>query len=168
MSTEHQGSQLALRQTRHPISPRIEYRRRLVAFIELFADAVRKPDAIYALTRKEPRCRLPDDKQREMIHDGIREGMISRARIIRYRAAQLLDDLAQFPEESCPKDLLYIQAMIETAEMVEALTVAQGVPTETNRVTAVREAREAIATSELHCSALLAPPAHPLPLGRPR
>jgi hypothetical protein len=168
MSTEYQGSQLALRHTRHPISPRLEYRRRLVAFMELFADAVRKPAAIYALSRKEPRCRLPDDKQREIIHDGIRDGLISRARIIRYRAAQLLDDFAQFPEESGPKDLLFVEAMLQTAECVEALTVAHGLPTEANRIAAVRESREAIATTELHCHVLLALPTHPLPMGASR
>jgi len=166
MSTEHQGSRLAPRQTRHSISPRLEYRRRLVAFIELFADAVRKPQAIYDLTRREPRCQLPDEKQRAIIHQGIRDGVISRARIIRYRAAQLLDDFAQFPDESCPNDLLYVEAMIQTAEWVEAMTVAHGMPTEANRVCAVKEARDAIVAAELHCAMLL--PSHPLPMRAPQ
>lgn len=167
-TTEHQGVRLAAHQTRHQISPRLAHRRRLVAFLELFTDAVRKPAAIYALTRKEPRCQLPDEKQRAIIHDGIRDGLIARARIIRYRAAQLLDDFAQFPDEVGPKDLLYVEAMLQTAEMVEAQTIAHGLPTEANRIAAVRESREAIATTELHCHVLLALPTHPLPMGATR
>jgi hypothetical protein len=155
MSTEQHGLRLATHPTQHRIDPRMQHRRRLAAFIELWADAARKPAAVYALTRKDPRCKLPDEKQRTMIHNGIRDGMIARARIIRYRAAQLLDDLAQFPEESCPNDLTYVQTMLETAEAIEALTIAKGMPTEANRVAAVRETREAIATSELHCHLLL-------------
>lgn len=154
MSTERHGLRLATHPTQNRIDPRIQHRRRLIAFVDLFAEAARKPDAVYALTRKHPRCKLPDDRQRDIIHQGIRDGMIARARIIRYRAAQLLDDLAQFPEESCPNDLTYVSMMYEVAEAVQAQTIAHGLPTEGNITAAIRETRESIAVAELQCSFL--------------
>lgn len=89
-----------------PITARLEQRRRLVAFCELFSDASRKPDAIYDLQRSEPRCGLPDEKQRSLIHQGIREGYITRDRLIRYRLSQILDDLEQFGIQGEPADAL--------------------------------------------------------------
>lgn len=146
------------------VSPQIEERRRLVAFAELFADAPRKPDALHALTRREPRCQLPDEKQRSMIHDGIRAGVVSRERIVRYRATQLLDDLAQFGDTDADAvDVCYVRAMIEIAEAVEAQTVARALPTDANRLAAVRETREAVA--ELQCHVLTLPPRHVVPMG---
>lgn len=162
-STESHRAPLARRPIPTGISPQLEHRRRRNAFVELFTDAVRKPAAIYALTRKEPRCQLPDEKQRALIHKGIRDGVISRARVIRYRASQLLGDFAQFPDEAGAIDVLYVQAMVEVAEMVEAQTIARAMPTEGNRDVAVRESREAVAVVELHCAALSQ--WHPLPRG---
>jgi hypothetical protein len=139
---------------RSAMDPRMVYRRRLEAFRELFADASPKPAALNAITRADPRTKLYDERQREIIHAGIRDGVISRARIIRYRAEQLLDDLAQFPGDACPNDALYLQFMREAAEAVEAQTLARGVATEGTRVTALRETQELIAVAELHCAAM--------------
>lgn len=167
MSTEHRGSRLAS----HPnqsdrtfreqitikqgdVTERLAARRRLVAFVELFADAPRKPDAIYDLTRAEPRCQLPDEKKHRLIHQGIKDGVISRERLIRYRATQLLDDLAAFPDAGTPAEALYVPFMKELAEAVDAQTVARGVPTPANVDHAVRETREAIVVAEFRCHAL--------------
>lgn len=166
MSTEFHRADLAVRPTRVRSHPRIEWRRRLNALAELFLDVARKPDALYALTRRVPRCKLPDEKLRTMIHDGIRAGQISRARLIRYRAAQLQDDFAQFPDEASSQQVLYVQLMLEQAEAIEAQTVAYAMPTEGNRVAAVRETREAITIAELQCAMML--PSHPLPHGAHR
>lgn len=158
MATRHHMAPLARHQITirgAPITARLAERRRLVAFAELFQHAARKPDALYALTRKEPRCALPDEKQRQMIHDGIREGVISREQIIRYRATQLLDDLAAFPDAGSAAEALYVPMVREIAQALDAQTVAHGVPTPANQDTAVRESKEAIAVLELHCAALV-------------
>lgn len=165
-TTEPNRRALASCRTPARITPRLEMRRRLVALVELFTDAPRKPAAIYDVTRRAPRCQLPDEKHRALIHDGIRAGLISRERIVRYRAQQLLDDFAQFPDEASAKDALYVRLMFEAADCVKAQTVAQGMPTEGNCLDAVRETRELIAVAELQCCALL--PTHPLSMGAPR
>ena len=153
LTTTNRRSPLA---RRHHIEPRwlhdhSVWRERRDQFAALFADAHPKPPEIIAITRAEPRTKLYDERQREIIHAGIRAGMISRERLIRYRAQQLLDDLAQFPAQASTGDVVYVRAMLETAEMVEAQTVAHAIPTETNRMTALRETREAIAVAELMC-----------------
>jgi hypothetical protein len=153
LTTTNRRSPLA---RRHHIEPRwiaepSAWRERRDQFAALFADAHPKPPEIIAITRAEPRTKLYDERQREIIHAGIRAGMISRERLIRYRAQQLLDDLAQFHDQASAGDVMYVRAMLETAEMVEAQTVARALPTETNRMTALRETREAIAVAELMC-----------------
>jgi hypothetical protein len=141
--------------TVHParLTDRLAASRRKDAFIALFVRYERKPDAIYELTRAEPRCQLPDEKQRALIHAGITDGMISRQQIIQYRAAQLIDDLAQFPDAHIVADAQYVPLMTEIAECAEALTVARGIPTPANIETAKREAAEAAAAIHLYSAA---------------
>jgi hypothetical protein len=94
-STKSHGSRLATAPTTlrsrigvqsAPITKEIADRRRRVAFCELFSDYPRKPDFIYELQRRDPRHPLPDARQHALIQQGIRDGYISRERIIRYRA----------------------------------------------------------------------------------
>lgn len=173
-ATESSRSLLAKRRPsplQIPEHPRVVRRRRLEAFLELFSDARRKPPVIYELQRAEPRVTtLPDDRQREIIHDGIRAGLIPRERMIRYRAQQLLDDLAQYPDETsasgAPSEALYVRLMTETAEAVEAQTLAHAMPTEANRERAVRETQESAAIAELQCRVLeMTPRTFPVPMG---
>jgi hypothetical protein len=153
MTTQQHRASLARRQTEGRLHPRLVERRRLAALAELFTDAARKPDALYALTRRDPRCKLPDEKLRTLIHEGIGTGVISRERLVRYRLFQLLDDLAQFPDEAPASDVLYVRLMAEQAEALEAQARAQGLPTPANREHAVRETREAVAIQSIACAA---------------
>jgi hypothetical protein len=154
-------------EAREPMDPRMVFRRRREAFVELFADASPKPKAVNAITRTDPRTKLYDERQRAIIHAGIRDGVISRERIIRYRAQQLLDDFAQYPDEGgSSREQLYVRLMLEQAEAIEAQTVAHALPSEGNRLAAVRETREAIAIAELQCAVLL--PSHPISMGASR
>ena len=168
-STEFRAARLATqRALTIPEHPRLVRRRRLAAFVELFNDAPRKPDALYELQRAEPRVKgLPDDRQREIIHDGIRAALISRERIIRYRAQQLLDDFRQFPDEASATDVTYTRLMLEEAEAIEAQTIAHALPTPSNIDAAIRETRELVAVAELECRILeLYPLTHVIPMGR--
>lgn len=124
------------------------------AFLALFANAPRKPDAIYELSRAEPRALLPDERQRRMIHEGIRDGYISRDQIVAYRAMQLLDDLAQFAGSQSAADALYVAFMKEAAEAVEAQTMAHGVPTPENKATAARETDDLVAVASMRVAML--------------
>jgi hypothetical protein len=137
-----------------PLTERLAARARLDAFVALFANAPRKPDAIYELQRSEPRSGLPDERQRRLIHEGIRAGYITRDQIVAYRATQLLDDLSTFGRSSDAADALYVAYMTETAEAVEAQTVARGVKSGEAREAAIRETREAIAVAEMQVAAL--------------
>lgn len=146
------------------------------------ADVIRDPAALsgqrtpepaypwHDLTRETPRAALPFEKERAMLHAAIRQGCTTREKIVRYRAAQLLDDFAQFPDEGRALDVLYTNLVTEEAEAIEAQTIAHALPTETNREAAIRESREAIGVMELECKVLeLYPlPTHPLPHGAVR
>jgi hypothetical protein len=151
--TQFHRAALASRHS-EPVSPALAIRRRLVAFAELFTDAARKPDALYGLQRKEPRCQLPDEKQRTMIHDAIKAGTISPARIIRYRLFQLQDDLAQYSKPVELADVCYTHVAKELGEAVEALAVARMQPTPGNIDAARRESAEASVASSAFCGAL--------------
>lgn len=137
-----------------PITQQIADRRRCVAFCELFSDAPRKPDFVYELQRRDRRHHLPDERQRRLIHDGIREGYISRERMIRYRAAQLMDDLSAFPNDTPANERLLAVMLREIGEAIEKHVIAEGTPSFENRADAVREGREAVAILELRNAAL--------------
>lgn len=170
MASQSNRWRLAARRIPTP-DERLSYRRRVVAFCELWQDAKRKPDAIYQLQRAEPRAKLYSERERQLIHDGIRAGMISRERLVRYRLTQLLDDLAQFPGSTPVTDHLYAAAMREVGQAVEAQTLAHALATDEARTTAIRETREAVAAQELLVASYEWPhplPSHPLPMGAVR
>lgn len=137
-----------------PITREIADRRRRVAFCELFTEAARKPGFIYELQRRDPRHPLPDARQHALIQQGIREGYISRERIIRYRAAQLMDDLSAFPNDSAANERLLAQLLREIGEGVESAIVAEGTPSLDNRTRAVRELREVGAVCALYVTTI--------------
>jgi hypothetical protein len=128
-----------------------ELKQRRDAFVALFANAPRKPDALYELTRAEPRSVvIGDEKQRRLIHEGICAGYITREQVIRYRASQVRDDLAQFADARQADDTLFCALMTEAGEMVEAQVVARSMPTSSNVERAVRETDEAIAVAMVY------------------
>ncbi len=137
-----------------PVTQQIADRRRRVAFCELFSDYQRKPDFIYELQRRDPRHPLPDARQHALIQQGIREGYISRERIIRYRATQLLADLAGFPSDTPANERLLAQVLREIGEGIEAAIVAEGTPSVEQRTHAARELREAGAYCELYVASI--------------
>lgn len=170
MASQSNRWRLAARRIPTP-DERLSYRRRVVAFCEMWQDAKRKPDAIYQLQRKDPRAKLYAERERKVIHDGIRAGLIPRARLIRYRLTQLLDDLAQYPGTAPTTDHLYAAAMREVAEAVEAQTMAHALPTDEHRTIARTQTREAVAAQELLVASYEWPhplPSHPLPMGAVR
>jgi hypothetical protein len=152
-TTQRHRAALASRHTVAGPDPRLVTRRRLVAFAELFTDAPRKPAALYALTRKEPRCQLPDEKEYQLIVEGIAAGTISRDRLVSYVLFKLMTLLALYPDQVDTSDVLYVRLMAEQAEALEAQARAHGLPTPANREHAVRETREEIAIASLACAA---------------
>lgn len=137
-----------------PITAQIAQRRRRVAWCELFTDAPRKPGHIYEQQRTDPRAPLPDERQHEQIQQGIRDGYISRERIIRYRATQLLDDLSAFPNDTPANERLLAVLMREIGEGAQWAVVAEGTPSAENRTRASQELREAAALCLVHGATL--------------
>jgi hypothetical protein len=135
-----------------PVADRLSAGDRKTAFLALYADAKRKPDDVYEISRAEPRCVLPDEKQRAMIHRDIRAGLIPRDRLLAYRRAQLLDDLSQYPDSAPATEVLHVELMTQTAEMVHACTVAEGMPTLANRRAKVKETRDVLALAAIVCA----------------
>lgn len=163
METQSHGSRLATRPKAlrdriavqaAPVTREIAERRRRVAFCELFSDYTHKPDFVYEQQRRDPRHPLPDARHHALIVEGIREGAISRERIIRYCAAQLLDYLDAFPSPTPAGERLLAVMLREVGEAVEAHVVAEGTPSAEQCATAVRQGREAAAMLELRNAAL--------------
>lgn len=149
-ATETRGANLAVRPT-HPIEPRLEKRRRRVAFVEIVADARRLPAAWYAHTRRDPRNKLPSERERELIHEAIRAGATTPERVIAYRLFQMRDDLAQFSETPALAELLYVQMIREEAEAIDAQSTAHALPTPAHLDTAVRETEKASLLGRAFC-----------------
>lgn len=163
MSTQSHGRRLApapknLRERAvvrsAPVTKQIAERRLRVAFCELYHDAPRKPAFIHELQRRDQRVPLPDARHRALIHEGIRAGFISRERLVRYCAAQLLDYLGVFEDHTPAQDRLLAIVMRELGEAAESAIVAESVPSGENRSRAIRESKDAIAVLELHAATL--------------
>lgn len=162
MSTQLRGERLAaLPRFREAVTirpagltERLAEMARRDAFLALFVNAPRKPEAIYELQRSGCRTQLPGERQRRLIHDGIRAGYITREQVIQYRASQLQDDLAAFGGTIEPDEAVYVAFMTETAEAVDAATKAKGLPTRENVERCIAETREAIAVAEIKVATL--------------
>lgn len=167
MKTTSQGrSPLERRQSRTargPAHPRIAERRLLRESLQrLIVDddgaqhtPARTAWRWYDNTRAQHRCPLPGADAREMRHDAIQSGCTTRSRVVRHHIEQLADDLAQFPDaaEYPPADVLYVQAMIELAEAIEAGAIAHTMPSPDTLARAAKEGREGHLALELLCSA---------------
>ena len=150
-STETRGANLAICPTQ-PVEPRLAHRRRLVAFAAMFSDAERQPQAVYGLTRKQPRVKLPDERERRIIHQAIRDGKTTPERVIHYRLFQLQDDLAQFDDSPALQDLLYLELVREQIEAIDAQSLAHAIPTPAHLDAAVRETEEASLVGRAFCA----------------
>jgi hypothetical protein len=126
-----------------PITREIAERRRRVAFCELFTDYPREAWFIYeqqraipapAAARRAAACAHPAGTSAR--------GYISRERIIRYRATQLLDDLARSRTTRRRTSAARGDAA-RGRRGVEKHVVAEGTPSVENCADAVREGREA-------------------------
>lgn len=149
-ATETRGANLAVRQTPQ-LTPAIARRRRDVAFYEMFDGVPKKPDAVYAVTRKQPRRKPYDEREREVIHNAIHAGEITPERYMRYRLAQMQDDLAQFAEAPALEELLYVQLIREQAEALDAQSRAHALPSPAHIDAAVRETEEASLVGRVFC-----------------
>lgn len=138
--------------TTAPLTQRFAEIARRDAFLALFQHAKRKPQAIYDL--QQHKTKLPAERERELIHDGIREGYITREQVVNYRLAQTADDLGQFPTGYTPQEAMFVQVVTEFAEAMEALTLANGIPSRENCERAAKETREALLVGELHVAAI--------------
>lgn len=157
MSTESHGRRLAAAPNRTfrervvvrsaPVTREIAERRRRVAWCELWSDHPgEKPWFVADQRRADTAGRpLPDERHHRFIHDGIRDGAISRERIIRYRVTQLLDDLAAFATPAPANERLLAVLMRELGEGAQWAVVAEGTPSAENRLRASQELKEAAA-----------------------
>lgn len=122
---------------------------RKLAFLRLFENAKPKPDWYYQLTRSEPRQQVPGERHRDLIVAGIRAGHISEDQIIAYCRGQLLDLLGQFPTQRTADETVYVALMTETAEMVEAHTIARALPSPATQHAAIAQTRDVIALGQI-------------------
>lgn len=162
MSTSHQGSPLARRQSEPRVDARIAEQRLRVALHAVIADSSARsgqhtpsPEHFWHdNSRDEPRAPIACEKERDMLNAAIAQGCTTPMRIVSYYLARLTDSLAQFPEELLVSDVLYVRLMAEEAEALEAQALAQGMPTAEHCAAAVRETREAITVQLLECASL--------------
>jgi hypothetical protein len=136
------------------ITHRLAERARLDAFLAMWANATPKPAWYYEFTRGEQRRNHPSERERALIHDGARQGTITREQVIAYRTSQLLDDLSVFGHTEETADALYIAFMREAGEAVEAVTLERGLPTPENVGNSIRQMRDVIAVAEMRVSSL--------------
>lgn len=149
MPTKSTSASLATSRTTPRTDPRIALRRLRVAFIGMVSGARRMPQGWYELTRTDREVAFPFERERRFIHEAIREGATSPEAIVRWRIAQLLDDLEQFDESPQIDDLSYIALIREQSEAINAQSLAHAEPTDTNLDRAVRETRESVAYMRL-------------------
>jgi hypothetical protein len=86
-----------------------------------------------------------------MIHEAIRAGATTPERVIRYRLAQMHDDLAQFAEAPLLEELLYVELIREQAEAIEAQSLLRALPTPAHRDAAIRETEQASVIGRVFC-----------------
>jgi hypothetical protein len=108
--------------------------------------------AWYDVTRKDPRAALPCAKERAMIHAAIHESCTTPDAVIRYRLAQLHDDLAQFDAAPLLEELLYVELIRGQADAIDAQTRAHAFGTPTLELLAIRETEEATVVQRAYCA----------------
>ena len=124
------------------------------AFLALFVNAPRKPDAIHELQKAERRTLTTDERARRLIHDGIRAGYITKDQVTAYRAFQLLDDLNAFADVTDAQRAFYLEYVRETAEGLEAATEHKGNPTPETAAKVTEEVGEGAAVGLMLVAAI--------------
>ena len=150
-ATSNQGPTLERRQPAAAIHPRMAEKRLRVA---LGAVATKYPEPNWPWednARKEPRAPLPCEKERDMLAAAIQQGLTTRDRVLTYYLARIADSMAQFPDAGrfALSDILYVRAMAEQAEALDAQARARAIPSPAHCDAAARETREAIGVQEL-------------------
>jgi hypothetical protein len=150
-ATSHEGPTLERRQPAARLDPRMALRRLRVA---LGAVVTKYPQPDWPWednARKEPRSPAPCEKEREMLTAAIRQGCTTRDRVLTYYLLRIQDSMAQFPDAAqfALSDILYVRAMAEQAEALEAQARARALPSPEHCEVAARETREAMGVQEL-------------------
>lgn len=154
MSTKLSTANLAVRQHHSRLDPRMAMRRLCVAFIGIVHGAKKMPATWYELTRKDRVVHFPFERERTFVHAAIREGATTPEKVVAWRMAQILDDLAQFRAAPSAQELIYVNVIREQVEAIDAQSKAHAHPNETHRDRAIRETEESIAALQLYLSLL--------------
>jgi hypothetical protein len=152
-ATSHQGPTLERRQPAAMLDPRMALRRLRGA---LAAVVTKYPEPAWPWednSRKTPRSPVPCEKERDMLSAAIRQGCTTRDRVLTYYLVRIQDSMAQFPDAAqfTLSDILYVRAMAEQAEALEAQARARALPSPEHCDAAARETREAIGAQQLLC-----------------
>jgi hypothetical protein len=117
---------------------------------QLFADAKRKPDDVYEMTRAERRSTsLPDDELRAFIAKHIADGTITPRSLALFLDALARDYLSLFPAEAEVDEKLWSALFKEGGEMFDSQVQARANPTRENVAAAVRETEECVAVATI-------------------
>jgi hypothetical protein len=120
------------------------------AFLALFRNMPRKPDALYELTRAEDRrMQLPSEWERALIQQAIAQGHITETQIVEYCTAILNDFLAMYPEPARITEVTFTAFATETAEALEAQAKAATIGGAAAVQHAITQTREAIAAGAM-------------------
>ncbi len=150
-ATSMTQTKLAVHQSAPPTDPRMALRRMRVALAEVITKAPTPQHFWHDLTREDPRSALPFEKERSMLHAAIAQGCTTPERIIRYRLAQMHDDLAQFAETPLLEEMLYVELMNEQHEALHAQARAHAFPGDSLEMDAIRETEEANVVMRAYC-----------------
>lgn len=116
----------------------------------LFADAKRKPDDVYEMTRAEHRItHLPDDELRAFVEKHIADGTVTPRSLALFLHALGRDYLSLFPSDVNVDDALWCALFKEGGEMFEAQVEAKANPTREKIANAVQQTEELVGVAQL-------------------
>jgi hypothetical protein len=117
---------------------------------QLFADAKRKPDDVYEMTREEHRItHLPDDELRAFIEKHIADGTITPRSLALFLGALGRDYLGIFPATTQADQQLWCALFKEGGEMFDAQVQARANPSRDMIGRAVAETDECVSVAQL-------------------
>lgn len=133
------------------LAQRLVDRRRVEQYSnQLFADARRKPDDVYEMTRAEHRItHLPDDELRAFVEKHIADGTITPRSLALFLYALGRDYLSLFPADVKVDDALWCALFKEGGEMFEAQVAAKANPTRETIANAVQQTDELCGVAQL-------------------
>lgn len=134
---------LARHQTQPRLSPRMAERRLRVALANVLTKTPMPRHAWDDNTRTDPRCTVACDREREMLHQAIRQGCTTPEKVVEYYLVRMADSLAQFDEAPLLEEMCYLQWFKEQGEAHDAVARLHVLPTHEHRESAIREVTEA-------------------------